>query len=338
MTVTTGIRITEAPAIDGLVFRRIRAGDGRAADYGAMAEVMTKACLADGIPWAPSADNLAADLEHDPTSKVDADLVLALVDDRLVAWGQASRAMRDGEWIHDVWGWVDPAWRRRGLGRALFAANVERVRDVARGSGSTPAVLSATAEDTEVGARALLEGEGFRPVRWFQLMRRPLGEPIPDLAVPDGLEVRPVRSEDHPAIHHAENEAFRDHWGHREETDEDLRGRLAQPDLDASLWQVAWDGDEVAGVVQNWIWRHENERLGLRRGWLERVSVRRPWRRRGLARALIARSLAILRDAGMDDAMLGVDSDNPQGALGLYESRGFTLYQRGASYRRPLDP
>jgi mycothiol synthase len=138
-------------------------------------------------------------------------------------------------------------------------------------------------------------------------------------------------------IHAAENEAFRDHWGHREMTHEDLRATLAQPDLDASLWQVAWDGHEIAGVVQNWIWRGENERLGLNRGWLERVSVRRPWRRRGLARALIARSLSQLRVAGLADAALGVDLDNPQDALGLYESIGFRPALRSTAYRRPLD-
>ena len=95
------------------------------------------------------------------------------------------------------------------------------------------------------------------------------------------------------------------------------------PSSTPALWVVAWDGDEVAGVVQTWIWPEENERLGVKRGWLEHISVRRPWRRRGLGRALTAESLRRLRDAGMDDAMLGVDSENPTGALGLYEGLGF---------------
>ena len=45
-----------------------------------------------------------------------------------------------------------------------------------------------------------------------------------------------------------------------------------QPDLDTSLWQVGWDGDEVAGSVQTWIWKEENETLGTKRAWLESVS------------------------------------------------------------------
>ena len=91
---------------------------------------------------------------------------------------------------------------------------------------------------------------------------------------------------------------------------------FAKADLDPALWVVAWDGDQVAGVVQPWIWRDENAALGVARGWLEHISVRRPWRGRGLARALTAEALRRLRDAGMTEAMLGVDAANPTGALG----------------------
>ncbi len=39
----------------------------------------------------------------------------------------------------------------------------------------------------------------------------------------------------------------------------------------------------------------------------------------------------------MTEAMLGVDSQNPTGALGLYEGLGFVVHSRGTTYRRPLD-
>ena len=105
----------------------------------------------------------------------------------------------------------------------------------------------------------------------------------------------------------------------------------AKQELDTSLWVVAWEGDEIAGVVQTWIWPDENERLGVKRGWLERISVRRPWRRRGLGRAMTAEALRRLRDAGMDEAMLGVDSENPTGALGPVRGPGLQgpLERRG---------
>ena len=76
----------------------------------------------------------------------------------------------------------------------------------------------------------------------------------------------------------------------------------------------------------------------MKRGWLERISVRRPWRRRGLARALTARSLVRLREAGMTEGMLGVDSENANGAFVLYEGLGFEIHSRSAAYRRALEP
>jgi len=77
--------------------------------------------------------------------------------------------------------------------------------------------------------------------------------------------------------------------------------------------------------------------LGRRRGWLESVFVRRPWRRRGLAQAIVARSLVVLRERGMDHAMLGVDADNPTGAVGVYERAGFVVAKRSTAYRKPMD-
>ena len=160
---------------------------------------------------------------------------------------------------------------------------------------------------------------------------------VPALPMPDGLEIRPVEPGAASAVFDAENEAFRDHWGHHEHGEEAFRQTYGQAETNTDLWVVAWDGDEVAGVVETWIWPAENERLGVRRGWLERISVRRPWRRRGLGRALTAAAMRKLREAGMDEAMLGVDAENPTGALGLYESLGFTVFRRSTAYRRPLE-
>jgi ribosomal protein S18 acetylase RimI-like enzyme len=72
-------------------------------------------------------------------------------------------------------------------------------------------------------------------------------------------------------------------------------------------------------------------------GWLDSVATRRPWRGRGLAGALIVRSMAALRDRGMTEAGLGVDAENPSGALRLYERFGFRRIRTWTFYQRPLD-
>ena len=100
---------------------------------------------------------------------------------------------------------------------------------------------------------------------------------------------------------------------------------------------VAWDGDEIAGAVVNTISEHENRELNRARGLLDSVFVRRPWRSRGLAAALVARSLVVLRERGMTSAWLGVDADNPTGALRLYEKAGFGVHLRSTAYRKPME-
>ena len=117
----------------------------------------------------------------------------------------------------------------------------------------------------------------------------------------------------------------------------DFEARFHGPEATPSLWAVAWDGDQVAGSVMNSIFHEENEALGIKRAWLEHVSVRRPWRGRGLAKALCAASFRILRDQGMDEAWLGVDAANPTGALALYEGLGFKVVRRWQAFGRPLD-
>jgi ribosomal protein S18 acetylase RimI-like enzyme len=122
-------------------------------------------------------------------------------------------------------------------------------------------------------------------------------------------------------------EARRDHWGYVPPTEQDYdrwtRDRLFAP----HLWKVAWEGDQVAGIVLNRIDEAQNEQYGRRRGYTQDIFVRRPWRRRGLARSLLVQSIRMFRDMGMEETALGVDTQNPSGAFQLYESVGYRQAQ-----------
>jgi mycothiol synthase len=334
-TNTIWIEVAGAPPVAGLRFRRPRGDD---ADYDAMAAVVTEACRVDGIPWAPTGTHQREELEGSEGLDLARDVVLTEVDGIVIAESGADRRMRGGIPVYDIWGNVHPAYRRRGLGRALLGENLRRVAErIATGeNGDLEPRIRGFAEETETGHRLLLENEGFTPARWFFLMVRPTLDDIPDTPLPAGIEIRPVQPQHHRAIFDAENEAFMDHWMPRDHSDADFDSLFRRSHLDTDLWVVAWDGDEVAGVVQNWIWPEENETLGIARGWLEHISVRRPWRRQGLGRAITAEALRRLRAAGMTDAALGVDADNPTGALGLYEGLGFEVEMRSTAYWGPL--
>ena len=187
----------------------------------------------------------------------------------------------------------------------------------------------------------MLESEGYTPVRFSYDMVRPNLDNIPDAPLPEGIEVRPVQPEQYRAIWEAEGEAFKDHWGHTQHDESDFE-RWQQSNtwhkFQPEMWQVAWDGDQVVGMVRNFINEDENAKFNRKRGYTENISVRRLWRKRGVARALIARSFQVHKDLGMEDAALGVDAQNPNGALQLYQSMGFEVVKSGAAYRKPLNP
>ncbi|HEX2756643.1 MAG TPA: GNAT family N-acetyltransferase [Candidatus Limnocylindrales bacterium] len=329
--IDTWVQLPDAPAIPGLRFRMF----DPARDYEAFVELVGAANLADGVDYLPTVEGLRSDHEHGDEYDPRRDLILAEVEGDLAAAAETSVRTRDGIGVHQVEGWVRSAWRRRGLGRALLHWTERRAAEVARVDGrSSDRALSSWPDEDQVGATTLYASEGYEIVRYGFLMVRDLADPIADVALPMGLEIRPVVEADHRRIWDADTEAFRDHWNAVERTEADFDSWFAEPDLDTSLWRVAWDGDEVAGSVMTFVWPKENEVLDMRRGWFEHISVRRPWRRQGLASALIADSLRGLEAAAMTEAALGVDAENVSGALRVYEAMGFHRTRIGVSYRK----
>lgn len=309
-------------------------------DYEAAADLVRETNLHDDEPWIPTPETLAHDWA--PTSGYEAgrDTLLAFDGDRLVGAARVGWRERTGTIIHNTEVWVRPGDRRRGIGTELARwAEAHAVASLAEGYGGSPALPHVHGGGTDranEAATAFARSLGYTPVRFGFLMQRDLHEPIPEVPLPEGLEVRPVVEADHRRIWAADIEAFKDHWENAIREESDYLRFFHNPDLDTTMWQVAWDGDEVAGSVLNCIYFDENLALGVDAGWLDHVSVRREWRGRGLASALIARSLVIHRERGMSVARLGVDAENPTGALGVYERLGFTPLKGWATQRKPF--
>ncbi len=322
-----------APPVEGLTLRH-----ATTADWQVIAEVQNAARRTDGLDEVQTGETLAAEHPDSDSFRLTRDVLLAEFEGKVVAFAFGYRVVRDGLLVGEGWGDVHPDHRRRGIGTVLARTNRDRLAaELAGDPRPGRRELRSYAMEQEPGAIALLRAEGFVPIRYGFEMRRFLTGELPARPLPDGIELRPVVADQHHAIFDADNEAFEDHWGHRPPEEADFAVRFEGPEVDTSLWCVAWDGDRVAGVVMNAIYRAENEQLGIRRAWLEHVSVRRPWRGRGLAKALCAASFRVLRERGMDEAWLGVDGANPTGAVQLYDGLGFTVVRRWEAYGRPLD-
>lgn len=322
------------PAVDGLTLRTYRPGDAEP-----MSQLWNRTFSADGVPWRTE----PVELENwfsTANDKFDAsrDTFLVEVQGTLVATADAEWVdTNDGSREFRMGGMVDPVWRRRGIGTWLQHVLEEHVAELAeRYPTDKPTFLGTWATETEKERIALVARFGFEPARFFFDMARPSLEDIEEPVLPEGLELRSVSAEQMKQLWDADVEAFRDHWGGFDGSDERFEQWKKDPKFDPSLFVVAWAGDEIAGGVVNHISEAENAAFKRKRGWLQSVFVRRPWRRRGLGQAVVLRSLQVFRDRGMTSAGLGVDADNPTGALGLYERTGFEVEMRSTAYRKPM--
>jgi mycothiol synthase len=221
-------------------------------------------------------------------------------------------------------GVVHPETRGRGLGAHLVETAVRRARE----AGSARLHYITLAADAE--APALLTAHGFREVRRFYEMAVEHAEPPPAPALPDGLVIESFRHEDARSFYAALDEAFRDHWEHQPVPfDEWWELRSSAVDFDPSLWFLIRDGDEIAAVARN----DPNRNGG---GWVAALGVRRPWRGRGLGRALLLHVFGEFYRRGMPRVSLGVDAESPTGATRLYESAGMTAEVEQVVYEKAL--
>ena len=231
-------------------------------------------------------------------------------------------------WLH--LGWVLPAWRGEGLGTKLLRELENRIRGLAEGAPRWE--FAANARSTEPEATQLLLDNGYRP--GYTLLEMGLEWATFDASErapwPAGFALRPATAADAPAIAAAVAEAYRDEYPaerYHEPMDEArYAAELAGPRFDPALFQVAWAGDEVAGQVIPLIERGRAE--------IHEVSVRPAYRRRGLARALLAAALDELRSRDIETVRLHTVAEFPTQAADLYRSLGFRVLKEFPRYRK----
>jgi mycothiol synthase len=267
----------------------------------------------------------------------DRDGRLGWVDGAVVAWATVTALPGARQRRVITTGAVVPAHRRTGLGRELMTWLVTRGEEVAATRGDAPGWLEAAATDGDLARESLFREFGFAPLRYYFEMRRPLAEPgVTTRSVPPPLRMVPFDRAFDDAVRVAHNEAFLDHFASSELDEESWRVWVTGGDFRPDLSFVVLDGDEVAGYVLNSLHPDDWPGLGFSEGWTHQLGVRRPWRHRGVANALLDATARAFAGAGVDYAALDVDADNPTGALGLYESNGYRRDKTRISWSRPV--
>ncbi len=311
-----------------------------ASDHPAIVEVLSAHRSANGDTELPTVAQLDVTYANLHDCDPERDIALVEADGRVVAYTRAffedlDSGVRDcivftpilpDHLTHELWTAIVEASEAHMVSQA---SEVDRAQYRAFAHHPGPGLQPA-------GVAAWLEERGYTATEWSAALVRPHLDDIPDRTLPDGVELREVQPAHLRTIFDAQNEAFRGEWDFREPVESDWREFVDDPNLDTSLWKVAWVGDLVVGQVKTYINADENEARGIRRGYTENISTHRDWRNLGIAGTLLAWSLQDLRDRGFSEAALGVDTNNPGGALHLYTSLGFELTMYEAVYSKPV--
>lgn len=328
---TETIQIPGAPHIPDLSFRLFR----DESDYPnivalhegcAEADQVDPVSSLEGIPTVQTIARSMAILKNFNPQKdmIFAEVAGQVVGHRWIHW----MVEQDGTWLYMHRGLVLPAWRSRGIGSALVRWAEMRIREINAGHPSEGrGVYAASASSTEKAAESALFDAGYIPV--WRLVDMVLDNtfelPIPE--VPEGFVIHPATSDHYRAAWNAHKEAWADAWGATQPSEVEyqlFRSKIAEPEL----LQIAWMGDEIAGVALCEISRKGGE--------IMEPSVRPAYRRHGVGRALLLSALHLLKARGIQNIRLFTDAKPGSGSKAMYESVGFKALKEHIRYRKPL--
>lgn len=327
------LTIPDRPAVPGLRFRHWRGLEDLAGMAAANQLTRDKA----GVEEVVTVEAMTRGYTNLVNCDLARDLVIVEREGRTIGYVRVQwRDLTNGSRQFFSFCVLEPAERGQGIGQAMLSWSEERLAEIAASvPDDRPGQLFGFTYSTDVGGRTLLEKNGWSQVARGYEMIRPTLDDVPEIALPAGLVMRDVSESDRRKIWEAAREAFRDHRDEEEWTEEDW-ARFPGDVPDLSMAAIAFDGDEVAGGILNTIDEAGNTHHGRARGTLASVWTGARWRRRGVAKALIARSLVRLRERGMTSAYLDVDGANPNQAMDLYSSLGFEIATSTIDWRKPL--
>lgn len=320
------------PAFEGLTFRAIRQDD-----LDPWYELSRRVAEAENAPWFEQKTGLQNMIDSS-ANPVALNTVIAF-DSGGVARAAGTLAHNAGSERFFAFGDVDPLWQRKGVGSAIIAWQEARLRE--RLAEEEPAMCTAVMRSfrnqENVAHGELLNGAGFEIVRYFSDMLRPL-DTLPALVVPEGFEIRPFTADLHEPVRLAHNDAFRDHWGSDGRSVEQWQNFMNDQHLKPEWSAVAIDTatGEIAGYQLASFDPEKFAKDGRMEGYTDLLGVPRGWRGRGLAPALLIDAMARFKAAGMDHASLSVDTENPSGALGLYEGLGYAPGRQETAWDKVL--
>lgn len=210
---------------------------------------------------------------------------------------------------------VHPAHRQRGIGAELVRAlPQDNLRIWAHGG--------------HPDAEKLADKLGFHKVRELLRMRLRVDADLPQPVLPEGVTLRAfVPGKDEAAVVYVNHRAFDWHPEQGSMSIEDVRAKEEEEWFDPQGFLLAFDADDKL-LGFHWTKVHTPAL-----GEVYVVGVDPASQGGGLGKALTLAGLHHLREQGVEQVMLYVESDNTA-AVRVYTKLGFTLWDADVQYSR----
>lgn len=180
--------------------------------------------------------------------------------------------------------------------------------------------------------RDLLQAAGYKLMRryWRMGLRLEGVRDRPDPPPPDVMLRSLHVEQDAISLHALDDASFADADDyHRQSLEAFREEHLGAHDLDPQLSRVAERSGEIVGFLLARRWTAPPA------GYIDILAVAPDHQRSGIGTALLTEAFRLFRDAGLEDAQLGVASTNPR-ALRVYEKLGMTPRFRYDTYEKPI--
>ena len=311
----------------------------QSADLANIAGLLTAVFGHDGIPIVQTAVELEEEFVA-PSCTIENDVKVVELEGRIIGvtytYFLASESKEERCYI---FGGVLPEFRQHGVGTKLMTWAIQHGESLLQSTGRTlPKYLRASVSQQNESAARLFRYFGMKAARFEEDLIRDLGN-LPEENKNPKYSIVPWDSARNEEARSVKNLAFQDHWGSTPNSSElwlqMVNGSTAR--LDHSFFAVNQQ-QEIVGLLLTHRYESDDELLGKRIGWIDKLATLAEHRKQSIAKNLIARALHSYTEDGLTHAALSVDTQNPTGAYGLYASLGFKLYRGTTTYERQINP
>lgn len=220
---------------------------------------------------------------------------------------------------------ISPDLHGSEIEQEIFQWAYQTSRNLMNQIGREDKAVSTDVAETDNNRQTLLTEMGFvQGKNWINDTLRDLSEPIPEIILPEGFTIRPSTQDDYAQLAAVHSGSFGSNWSAELYRDEVMSKPGYDPEREMVV--VAPDGRFAAFLIY---WFDELNKVGL----FEPVGTHSDFQRKGLGRTLMNHTLCIMRENGMNHALVGHTTDNPASTR-LYESVGFKLHHRIYDYKK----